>query len=214
MKGTLALLPFVLFVACRSTANLLPTPGAQGFDGALTGWRAESTGGRGPDASWDARTDGAAVSIPKVMQLVATNHTSEDRYNVYWAATPRFQDGHLAIAMRADGGAIDQGGGLMWRVQDANNYYVCRFNPLESNYRVYVVKDGVRRQLGTALCEAKAGIWHRLEVEHHGDRITCSANGVKLLEVQDGTIAGAGGVGLWTKADARSSFDDLVVTAK
>lgn len=214
MKGLLALSSFIFFAACSATATLLPTPGAEGFDGDLAGWRAESTGGRGPDASWDARKDAAAVSLPMSMKLVATNHSSEDRFNLFWSKSPQFRDGRLAVAMRADAGAIDQGGGPMWRVQDANNYYVCRVNPLESNFRVYVVKDGVRRQLATALCEAKTGAWHRLEVEHVGDRITCWANGVKLLEAQDGTIAAAGGVGLWTKADARSSFDDLVVTAK
>ena len=97
-----------------------------------------------------------------------------------------------------------------WRVRDARNYYVCRVNPLESNYRVYVVKDGVRRQLATALCSVETGTWHRLEVEHVGDRITCWLDGRKLLEANDATLTEAGGLGLWTKADARTSFDDFV----
>ena len=62
------------------------------------------------------------------------------------------------------------------------------------------------------LVEAKARKWHRVAVEHHGDRIACWLDGQKLLEVTDNTIGGEGGVGLWTKADARTSFDDLVVT--
>ena len=102
----------------------------------------------------------------------------------------------------------------MWRVQDANNYYLCRLNPLESNFRVYVVKDGVRRQLATALVETKMGQWHRVEATFLGERITCSIDGKQLLAATDGTIAMAGGVGLWTKADARTSFDDLVVASK
>jgi hypothetical protein len=77
-----------------------------------------------------------------------------------------------------------------------------------------VVKDGVRRQLASATCEAKVGEWHRLEATFVGDRITCSVDGKVLLEAQDGTIGKGGGHGLWTKADARSSFDDCVVTAK
>lgn len=99
----------------------------------------------------------------------------------------------------------------MWRVQDVDNYYVCRFNPLELNYRVYVVEDGVRRQLGTAIAEVTVGAWHRVEVEHHGDHIVCWLDGKKLLDVRDDTISEAGGIGLWSKADARTSFDDLLV---
>lgn len=205
---SLLLVPF----ACK-TGAIHPTPGANGFDldGELVGWHAASTGGRGPDATWLAQADGTAVSATRVLSLTNSNHASEDRFNLFWSAAPRFQDGKLTVAVRADGGAVDQGGGPIWRVQDANNYYVCRFNPLESNYRVYVVTDGVRRQLGTALVAAKLGQWHRVEVEHRGDRITCWLDGQRLLEVTDATIGAVGGVGVWTKADARTSFDDFFV---
>jgi hypothetical protein len=201
-----------LFAACSSTTTLRPIPGAEGFEGDLAGWRADSTGGSGPSASWAAHADAGAISAPNVLSLQAQNHGADDRFNLFWTDRVRFTDGRIEVAVRADGGAVDQGGGPMWRVQDANNYYVCRFNPLESNYRVYVVKDGVRRQLATALVDGAAGVWHRLEVQHLGDRITCWMNGVELLSARDATIAGVGGVGLWTKADARTSFDDLFVS--
>lgn len=210
VASTLLLLP----LAC-TTGSMHQTPGANGFDSDadVAGWSAASTGGRGPDATWNAQADAAAVSAPRVLSLTNANHASDDRFNLFWSASPRLRDGKLAVAVRADGGAVDQGGGPIWRVQDANNYYVCRFNPLESNYRVYVVTDGVRRQLGTALVEAKMGQWHRVEVEHRGDRITCWLDGQRLLDVTDATIGKEGGVGVWTKADARTSFDDLVVRA-
>jgi len=137
----------------------------------------------------------------------------DKRFNLFWTAGA-LVDGRIAVAMRADKGEVDQGGGVIWRVQDANNYYVCRFNPLESNFRVYVVKDGVRRQLASALVEGAASGWHRLEATFAGERITCSLDGRQLLEANDATIRLGGGHGLWTKADARSSFDDLVVQAK
>lgn len=207
------LLSFLALAACR--APIPPaTPGAEGFDAEFVGWNAASTGGQGMDATWMAVADERAVSAPAVLSLTATNHASEDRYNLYWSDTLRFRDGRLGVAMRADAGSLDQGGGLCWRVQDPANYYVCRLNPLESNYRVYVVKDGVRKQLGSAMHVAKAGEWHLLGVEHVGDRIRCWCDGKLLLEARDAAIAGPGGVGLWTKADARSSFDDLVVQAR
>jgi hypothetical protein len=205
-----ALAAVLLFAACNGPA-LAPTPGAIGFDEALTGWRVDSTGGRGPHATWTARADRDAISPQQVMALTVVNHVDEDRFNVNWTPQPGFQDGRIAVAVRADEGVVDQGGGPMWRVQDANNYYVCRWNPLESNYRVYVVKDGVRRQLATAMVEGAPRTWHRLEAEHAGDRIVCWFDGKKLLETSDGTIPAAGGIGLWTKADARTSFDDLYV---
>jgi hypothetical protein len=201
------------FAACASSGLLSSTPGAQGFDADTAGWRAASTGGRGPDATWTVHADATAISSPNVVSLTAANHGAEDRFNLWWSDAARLRDGRVAVAVRADAGVVDQGGGPMWRVQDANNYYVWRFNPLESNFRVYVVKDGVRKQLATALTEVKVGTWHRVEAEHVGDRITCWLDGEKLLTAVDGSIAAEGGVGLWTKADARTSFDDFAVTA-
>lgn len=204
----------LLFAACSTSPTLAPTPGAIGFDGALDGWRVDSTGGTGPQATWLPRNDPTAISLPNAMVLVTPNHTSEDRFNLYWNPGLAFRDGRIAVAVRADGGEVDQGGGPMWRVRDADNYYVCRYNPLESNYRVYVVHKGVRRQLATAIVDADGAAWHRLAVEHTGSQIRCYFDGELMLEANDGTFDGAGGVGLWTKADARTSFDDLSVVGR
>lgn len=212
--STRVALVVLLLAACHSSPTAAPSPGAEGFDSSLDGWRVDSTGGRGPHAAWGARPDAHAISPPNVMALQATNHRSEDRFNLFWTKAANDVDGRIAVAMRADTGEIDQGGGPMWRVQDADNYYLCRLNPLESNFRVYVVKDGVRRQLGTALVEAKPGQWHRLEANFVGDHITCAVDGEVLLDVRDATIPQGGGHGLWTKADACTSFDDLVVEPK
>jgi len=206
------LLALVLLAGCNSASPVKPTQGAIGFDGPMTAtWRAGATGGAGPQATWEIRTDGHAVSAPNVLSLTKTNHVSEERFNLYWSATPSFSDGRISLAVRADAGEVDQGGGPIWRVQDENNYYICRINPLETNYRVYVVKDGVRKQLATAKVDIAKGLWHRLEVEHVGDKIICWVDGAKALEASDATIKGPGGVGVWTKADALTSFDDLSI---
>lgn len=208
---TLALLS--LLGAC---ASVRATPGAQGFDTASTAeWKSESTGGFGPTATWAIHPDPEAISKPNVVAMTAANHTSEDRFNLHWTSATRFTDGKISVAVRADAGTIDQGGGPMWRVKDADNYYVCRFNPLESNFRVYVVKSGARKQLATHLLSLEAKRWYRIEIEQTGDKIVCSLDGKKLLEATDASLQGEGGVGLWTKADARTSFDDLsIVPAK
>ena len=203
----------LVFAACGTAPTLQPTLGANGFDADLIGWHVGSTGGIGTHAAWERGADKAAVSKPNVLAVTSINHESESRFNLYCTEQQGFLDGRLSVAVRADDGVIDQGGGPMWRVQNDNNYYVCRFNPLEANFRVYVVEDGERRQLGTSLAEVATGRWHRVVVEHVGDHITCWLDGKQLLDVRDGTIKQAGGVGLWTKADARTSFDDLLLEA-
>jgi hypothetical protein len=212
---TRATILLLSLAACSSQAAVAPPAGAIGFDDApaASGWRFESTGGQGPHATWQVKDDAAALSPGRVMSLALPNHDSDDRFNLCWSPERRFRDGRIGVAVRADSGEVDQGGGPMWRVQDAGNYYLCRWNPLETNYRVYVVSKGVRRQLGTARVEGAAGEWHRLEVEHVGTRITCWFDGRKMLEAEDATIAAEGGIGLWTKADACTSFDDLSASA-
>jgi 3-keto-disaccharide hydrolase len=86
-------------------------------------------------------------------------------------------------------------------------------NPLEDNYRVYKVVDGKRIQLETTRDDVKVpvGEWHKLTIRHVGDKIECFLDGKKLLGATDNTIAAAGKVGLWTKADAQTHFDSLTV---
>ncbi len=80
-----------------------------------------------------------------------------------------------------------------------------------ANLRVYYVKDGRRVQLASADVEANPAQWHTIAIEHEGDEIACSFDGRQLLRVKDTTIGREGGVGVWTKADAASSFDDFTV---
>jgi hypothetical protein len=113
--------------------------------------------------------------------------------------------------MKPVAGQIDRGGGLIWRAKDGRNYYVARFNPLEDNYRVYKVVDGKRTQLQSADVKAPAG-WCDLRVVMLGDHIWCYLNGQLWLDVRDETFKSEGLIGLWTKADAQSVFDDLTAS--
>jgi hypothetical protein len=123
------------------------------------------------------------------------------------------RDVELSVALRAQQGEIDQGGGLVWRAQDGASYYIARWNPLESNVRAYKVVAGKRQQLASADVELDPRAWHTLAVRMRGELIECELDGRQLLEARDATFAGAGRVGLWTKADARTLFDDLVLKA-
>lgn len=175
------------------------------------GWKVESTGSAAEPASWSVVADDTAPSKGHALALTKTNHHSSGAFNLCWTDSILFQDGSIEVSMKPVSGKEDQGGGLVWRVRDQDDYYVCRANPLEGNFRVYVVEDGKRRQLASADVEISAGAWHRIRVEQDGEHIVCSLDGKQLLDANDPTFPGEGGVGFWTKADAVSSFDDLAV---
>jgi hypothetical protein len=111
-------------------------------------------------------------------------------------------------------GKEDQGGGPIWRAKDADNYYIARWNPLEKNFRVYFVKDGRRKRLASADIDVDPGKWHEIEIEHVGNKIVAEFDDKKLIEIKDSTFTEAGMVGLWTKADAATAFDDFEIEAE
>jgi len=157
---------------------------------------------------WRVAADETAPSQPNVLAQTARN--ARRVYNVALARQPRLTDVDLSVRLRAVSGRIDQGGGLVWRAVDARNYYICRWNPLEDNYRSYKVVDGRRTELASADLKARPG-WHTLRAVMTGGKIECYLDGKKYLEATDDTFQGAGKVGLWTKADAVTHFDDLTV---
>ncbi len=178
------------------------------------GWRVEGTNQRGPLATWQVVADETAPSGKKVLALTSPNHDFGGTFNLCWTDAVSFLNGELEVGFKANAGREDEGGGLIWRVRDRDNYYVARFNPLEENFRLYYVKDGARKMLASATIGLKAGVWHRMRITHAGPRIEGYLNGNKLLEVVDTTFEEAGGIGLWTKADATTSFDDLSVVRR
>lgn len=141
----------------------------------------------------------------------ATNPNSV--FNVALAGDTDAREVDLSVRMKAIAGEYDQGGGLVWRARDVKNYYLARYNPLEDNYRAYKVVNGKRTLLQNADIAHTAG-WHTLHVTMEGDHIECSYDGKKYLDVKDATFPGAGKIGLWSKADAQSQFDDLTLVGR
>ncbi|MCC7171948.1 MAG: hypothetical protein IT459_16000 [Planctomycetes bacterium] len=210
-----------MFAGCETVTDLISrdveTPaGALGFDadpvgGVPNGWKVDGTNQDGPMATWEIAADPTAPSAPNVLRMARENHTSEGTFNLCWTDQIQFKNGELFVRFRADGGVEDQGGGILWRARSNQDYYVCRMNPLEHNFRLYWVKDGRRKQIAGCDLDVPMGEWHVLSVTHVGTRIECSIDGEVLLATDDTTFDDAGGVGLWTKADAVTSFDDFAV---
>jgi hypothetical protein len=172
------------------------------------GWKAEITG-KGKDCEWRVVADATAPG-GKGFALAQTTASASSIFNLCVFKDVSAKNVELKVHFKANKGETDQGGGLIWRYQDANNYYVARMNPLESNFRVYKVVDGKRIQLESAKdIKIEANTWHTIKVRHEGSQITCYVDEKKHLEAKDDTIAAAGKIGLWTKADAETSFDQL-----
>lgn len=152
----------------------------------------------------------AAADGGKVLAQSAQNANSV--FNVVLVDDTKARDLDISIKVKALAGKNDQGGGLVWRARDAKNYYVARFNHLEDNFRVYKVVDGVRSQpLKNADVKHHDG-WTVIRVTMHGDHIMCYLDGKKHLDLHDSTFPDAGKIGIWTKSDARSQFDDLTLS--
>lgn len=123
-----------------------------------------------------------------------------------------YKDVEITVKFKGTDGEEDQGGGPVWRYIDANNYYIARANPLENNYRLYKVINGNRKQLATVNMDIKSGKWYSLKIKMQGNKINCYFNDKLKLEATDDSFPGAGKIGLWTKADAVTYFDDLRVS--
>ena len=160
---------------------------------------------------WKNVADADAPSRSGVLAQLAKN--SGSTFNLILVSGTNSKNVDISVKMKAVAGKEDQGGGLVWRAMDSNNYYVARYNPLEDNYRVYKVEQGRRIQLQNADIKHSAG-WHTLRVTMEGDHIQCYYDGGKYLDAKDSTFQAAGKIGLWTKADAQSHFDDLTISDK
>jgi hypothetical protein len=177
-----------------------------------SGWKAAQTG-KGSSV-WKVVADDTAPSKTGYV-LAQTTADRDALFNLCVAEDTKYKDVEVSVAFKANKGDNDQGGGVVWRYQDANNYYIARMNPLEDNFRVYKVVAGKRaKEFQNAEVKVKAGEWHALKVAMKGDHIECYLDGKKHLDVKDDTFKEAGKVGLWTKADAQTSFDDFKVSGE
>jgi 3-keto-disaccharide hydrolase len=169
--------------------------------------------GQGSESTWAVMADPTAPSKPNVVAQTSTDKT-DYRFPLLIADEGSFRDVDLTVKFKAISGSVDQAGGLVFRLKDPNNYYIVRANALEDNYRLYHVVDGRRRQFAGVNFKVTPGVWHELRVEAVGNKFSCYYDGAKKIDATDDTFKDAGKVGLWTKADSVTHFDDLKVTAK
>lgn len=185
----------------------------RGFTCALTG--------QGRPGTWKVVEDTTAPSRPNVLAQVDGDATSY-RFPVCVLNDVSARDLDLSVRFKPVKGAEDQAAGLVWRYRDKDNYYVVRANALEGNVVLYKVENGKRTDLkpkGAGLfaygkkAAVPSGAWGRLRVVARGNLFTVHLGEEKLFEVEDAAFPGGGTVGVWTKADSVTWFDDLRVEA-
>lgn len=167
-----------------------------------SGWTATKTGEG--DANWIVVADASAPSKPNVLK-----QSGEATYPVCLRNSTSLQDGFVEVKFKAVAGKEDQAGGVIWRARDADNYYICRANALEGNVRSYHFVSGKRTQFKGANLNVTPGEWHTLRVEFRGSSFKVFFDGKPLFDAEDVTIKDAGKVGVWTKADSVTLFDDF-----
>jgi hypothetical protein len=169
--------------------------------------------GQGAMGDWQIVADDSAPSRPNVLAQLSKDST-DYRFPVAVSNEGAFKDLELSVKFKAISGRVDEAGGLVFRYKDAGNYYLVRANALEDNFRLYHVVKGSRVQFAGASTQVTRNQWHELKVVCIGNQFTCFYDGKQLIQATDETFKDPGKIGVWTKADSVTYFDDLAVTAK
>ena len=203
MKTTMMLVGALLAAGAAETVN---------FDKAEVGkppggWTATKTGTG--MARWEVAADDTAPSKPNVLK-----QSGQATYPVCLKDDTSLRDGFVEVKFKTLSGREDQAAGLVWRAQDANNYYVARANALENNVTIYHTINGRRTEKKRSNIKVPGNQWHALRVDFQGSHFTVAFNGQQALEWDDETFKDAGKLGVWTKADSVTVFDDFTYGPK
>jgi len=169
---------------------------------APAGWICGVTGTGTP--RWTVEGDPSAPSTPNVLKQSGSG-------TFPWCVKggTSLADGFVEVKFKPEKGQQDQAGGVIWRFKDGDHYYVARANALEDNVSLYYTAKGKRNTIKYVNAPVPRNVWHTLRVEFSGTRIKVVLDGKTYIEQQDDHIAGVGGVGVWTKADSVTAFDDF-----
>ena len=170
-------------------------------------WTGTMTGKGEPN--WAVVADASAPSKPNVLK-----QSGEATYPVCIKEDTRLKNGFVEVKFKPVSGKEDQAGGVIWRCQDADNYYIARANALEDNVTIYRTIKGKRASFKNTDTKVAPGVWHSLRVEFAGNQFTVILDGKKVIEATDDSFSEAGKVGVWTKADSVTLFDDFSFGSK
>lgn len=165
-------------------------------------WTCGVTGRGSP--KWTIESDPSAPSQPNVLKQSGSGAFP-------WCVKKDVSlvDGYVEVKFKPLAGSEDQAGGLVWRWTDGDAYYVARANALEDNVALYYTEHGRRNTIKYVDAPVRRNQWHTLRVEFSGNAIKVLLDGKRYIEAQDAHVSGGGAIGVWTKADSVTAFDDF-----
>lgn len=204
MKTFQPLPTFVLITGLAAGTALAETVN---FDDMKTGspppgWTTTQTG-KG-EAKWAIVADDSAPSKPNVLR-----QSGEATFPVCFKDDTNLKNGFVEVKFKPLSGSEDQAGGLVWRCKDKDNYYVARANALEDNVTIYLTVNGRRAEKKRINTKVASNQWHTLRVDFEDNYCVVTFDGKKAFTWKDDTFKDAGKVGVWTKADSTTLFDDF-----
>ena len=166
------------------------------------GWSCGVTGKGSP--RWAVEGERSAPSAPNVLR-----QSGSGTFPWCVRTDASLADGFVEVKFKPEKGGEDQAGGIVWRWKNGDDYYVARANALENNVSLYYTAGGKRNTIRYVEAPVPANVWHSLRVEFAGTRIKVLLDGKPCIELEDAHISGPGKVGMWTKADSVTAFDDF-----
>ena len=183
------------------------SPQTENFDNVANGelpagWETGVTGKGSPQ--WAVAADPSAPSKPNVLKQSGSG-------TFPWAVKKDVSigDGFVETKFKPISGRQDQAGGVVWRWKDADTYYVARANANEDNVSLYYTTRGIRTTIKYVDAPVPGNVWHTIRVEFAGNKIRVLLDGKLYIEARDEHITESGAVGVWTKADSVTAFDDF-----
>jgi hypothetical protein len=123
-----------------------------------------------------------------------------------------FENGEISVRFQMVGGALDRCAGILFDVKPNGDYLTVRYNGTEDNVVLWTFNNGVRKFVNRAptLVPLELGTWHTLRISVHG---TSLKSWLDDKPMHDYTLPApaSGKVGVWSKTDSMTEFDDFVV---
>jgi hypothetical protein len=124
-----------------------------------------------------------------------------------------FHDGEISMRFKLVGGALDQCAGILFNLKPNGDYLTVRFNAKEDNLVLWTFDKGKRSfvKKGVKDVPLQMQTWHTMKIAVHGTHLEGFLDGEPLI---DYTLAApvSGKVGVWSKTDSISEFQDYTVT--
>jgi hypothetical protein len=168
--------------------------------------------GQGAEGKWVVRDDKEKAGNHVLVQESAD--TTDYRFPLAVVREGSWKDVTLSVRAKPISGEVDQGFGMVWRYEDAGNYYITRCNADEDNCTIYHMVAGRRRSFQNKSIKVARNVWHTMKLEAKGNHFIVRYDGTKVLDATDDTFKEAGRVGLWTKADSVIAFDDFTIEGR